>query len=170
MFSRMITGLALGTAMMATPLAEAGKRITETVSDGDLGINAQLEAMDAPVRLSMAEFIVADGSEYAGGKIVFYKDTGNKQLSNHYVKGDPRRGGFSDISFITDMVDGAATGAGGGVVDPFTTTSLIEEGMDAWDGISCSAIPLNNLGGYFFDMGYVQYLVSGGAQDRVSTH
>lgn len=61
-----------------------------------------------------------DGHPQPGGMIIA-KDVGNKQLGAHFVPGDPRRGGFLDLAYITDTLDGTANG---GLTVAQTTTEI----------------------------------------------
>lgn len=97
------------------------------------------------------EWITSEDSEQVG-RTVFFTNRGNKQLSAHYVPGDPRRGGFSDITYIVDMVDGATAGG----LTAVDTQGAIDNAMATWDEVTCSAIPVTNLGGLNVDLGYIQ--------------
>lgn len=119
-------------------------------------INAQLAAQNANYRLEVIE-TYGDGVN-GMGITVFFADRGNKQLPDHWVPADPRRGGFGDIAYITDLVDGA-TSSGLTAAD---TTAAIDAAMATWDAQVCSAIPITNLGAYAFDLGVAQYLLGYG--------
>lgn len=139
--------------------AHGAKRATAAAEAGAaLGINAALEAEGSNVRLAYAEFVTANGSDFAGGKLIFFKDTGNKQLGSHWVPGDPRRGGFIDIAYFVDTVDGVANKLSTDPIDADTTTAAIDRGMDEWQGIGCSSLPITNLGAINEDLGFVQFL------------
>ena len=131
---------------------------------GDIGVNAQLEASGANVRLAYAEFIVSTESSYDTMKVVFFKDTGNKQLPAHWVPGDPRNdvGQGPAMLYITDTVDGVANCGEGCEISADETTAAIDSGMAEWDAIDCSDLPIVNVGAYAEDFGYVQNLVGFG--------
>ncbi len=118
-------------------------------------INETLEAMGMEVRVAYAEYITNDeGSEF--GQIVYANDRGNKQLGADWVPGDLRRGGFTDIAWITDTYDSCAD-----VTTP-EMEDAINRAMNTWQEVQCSEIPLTAFGSFFFDLGYVQYLLGMG--------
>lgn len=131
---------------------------------GDIGVNAKLEAMGSNVRLAYAEFSVAKEGGFDTVKTVFFKDTGNKQLSSHWVPGDPRPfgGPTTDMYYVTDTVDGVANCGDGCTIDAATTTQQIVQGMAAWDAIGCASIPIVDAGAYPLDLGLVETLVGFG--------
>ncbi|MBW2256751.1 MAG: hypothetical protein JRI25_19445 [Deltaproteobacteria bacterium] len=139
-------GLTLGVAALAT---------TSTASAGMLeDINATLAADGANVRVYVAEALTSDGNSIT----IYAKDVGNKQLTAHWVKGDPWRGGWTDISWIVDESEGA-TASGLTAAD---TYAAIDRAMATWDGVDCSTIPLYSMGSYDYDFGYVQFLLGYG--------
>ena len=124
----------------------------------DLGLNAVLESRGANVRFSHAEFITADApGEFAG--TIIASNRGNKELSAHWVPGDPNRGGGTSLSYIVDLSEGDATGGMTGA----QTTAEIDRAMGVWDAQACSAgLSLQNFGAHNVDYGYVQYLLGYG--------
>tara|TARA_R110002073_G_scaffold4213_1_gene27985 strand:- start:126580 stop:127575 length:996 start_codon:yes stop_codon:yes gene_type:complete len=119
--------------------------------------NAELKNNDMPFQLSMIEYYSYDGA----GNTIFFNDRGNKQLSADFVPGDLRRGGFTDIAFARDGTEGA-TASG---LTPAQTDGAILRAMDTWNTISCSdGLILTNIGSSPFDLGYVEALVTEGAQ------
>jgi uncharacterized protein YycO len=62
-------------------------------------INSQLEANGANYRVGIAEYLTKDDSGEVG-QTLFFANVGNKQLGHHFVPGDPRRGGRTDITYI----------------------------------------------------------------------
>lgn len=114
-------------------------------------VNAQLEANGAEYRLEQADYITQDGANEVG-RTIFFNDVGNKQLASQWVKGDVRRGGFTDIAYLVDGVD-AAPG-----LSIATTTAAIDRAMTTWDNVQCSDIPITNLGVVPADVGFVQFL------------
>lgn len=120
-------------------------------------VNEQLAAQGATVRVDYAEYITSTGGPEFG-RIVYASNRGNKQLSAHWVPGDPRRGGAIPISWINDLVDGDATGA----PTADDTRMAIERGVATWESVNCSVIPLEYFGSYNFDFGYVQWLLGFG--------
>lgn len=97
--------------------------------------NADLEAAGADYRLGMIEWIDDNGE---GINTVFFNNRGNKQLSHHFVPGDPRRGGRTDITYLVDQSQGATNdGETNAQTEP-----AIDRAMATWDGVSCSDIPV----------------------------
>jgi hypothetical protein len=128
--------------------------------------NASLAASDAPYRVMMAEYITADGSDEAG-QTLLQKDVGNKQLSADFVANDARRG-WSGPAGTTDNITYAIDATGdalptGGLVTATEATDAIQRGMATWDNASCSNLALTENGTFGIDVGYVAYLLSGGA-------
>jgi hypothetical protein len=122
-------------------------------------VNDQLAAQGAKVRVDYAEYITTTGGPEFG-RIIYASNRGNKQLSAHWVPGDPRRGGAIPISWINDLSEGDANGA----PTADDTRMAIERGMATWENVTCTVIPLEYLDSWAFDFGYVQYLVSGGTE------
>lgn len=118
-------------------------------------INETLAAMGMDVRVEYAEYITStDGPEF--GQTIFANNRGNKQLSSDWVPGDPRRGGFTDITWITDTFDSCAD------VTTQEMEDAINRAMNTWQEVQCSAIPLTAFGSFPVDLGYVQFLVGMG--------
>ena len=143
-------------------LATGAQSVVAAEQYGDIGVNAKLEEMGANVRLAYAEFSVAKEGGYSTMKTVFFKDVGNKQLGSHWVPGDPRGQGVTDVFYVTDTVDGLANCGDGCTIDSVTTTSQINQGMAEWDAIGCTSLPIVNAGALGMDLGYVQFLVGTG--------
>lgn len=64
-------------------------------------VNATL-ATEAPVRAGVVEALGYDNA----GLTLFAANVGNKQLAHHFVRFDPDRGGFGDISWLIDGTEG----------------------------------------------------------------
>jgi hypothetical protein len=97
--------------------------------------NIALATRGFDVRVGAMEWIspVAGGEE--GGQIVFFNDRGNKKLSFHFVPGDPRRGGRTNITYLVDK--------SGDSNDPTAvgqTEAAIDRAMATWDGEQCSTL------------------------------
>lgn len=127
-------------------------------------LNAHVEAMNAELApeglvIHSVEWITASGTEQLG-KTVFFSDNGNKQTASHFVPGDTRigRDGRTDITYVTDLVDGATSNG----LSELVTLDAINAAMTTWDDVNCSDLPVNDLGAYYFDYGYVQYLLGFG--------
>lgn len=116
-------------------------------------VNEQLEALGKDVRLEVVEYFTARDE---AGQMVYFDDR-TKQQGAHWVPGDPRRGGYSEIYWLSDMIEGTATG-----VTLADTQLAVGSAMATWDSVKCSTIPLIQLPDYGIDWGYVQYLVGMG--------
>lgn len=120
-------------------------------------LNAELGNQGMEYQLSAIEYYSSDGA----GNTVFFNNRGNKQLSGDFVPGDPRRSGLNDIAYARDGTEGA-TASG---LTQAQTDAAILSAMNTWDNVSCSnGLELTNLGSTPFDLGYVEALVTGGAQ------
>jgi len=97
--------------------------------------NMALETQASAVRLAAMEWISpVDGGE-AGGQIVFFRDRGNKELPFHFVPGDPRRDGRTNITYLVDR--------SGDTNDPTAvgqTEAAIDRAMATWDREQCSTL------------------------------
>ena len=114
-------------------------------------INSQLLKQGAPILLYMVESYSANGE----GNTVFFNNKGNKQLGADFVPSDPRRGGFSDIAYGRDGLEGATSSG----LSQGDTDNAILSAMNTWDNITCSSgLVLTNLGASPFDLGYLSYL------------
>lgn len=98
--------------------------------------NDKLEADGENYRVDMAEYYT-DKDEV--GQEVFFNDRGNKQLSIHWVPGDPRRGGWSSGNSITYALDGVE---GDNVLPIPATNAAIDRAMATWNNVQCSNIPI----------------------------
>lgn len=124
-------------------------------------VNARLAADSAQVRLGVVEALGHDNA----GLTLFAANVGNKQLAHHFVRFDPDRGGFGDISWAVDGTEGT-TASGLGLAD---TTSAINRAMNTWQDAACSYLPLTFLGVAPFDLGYIQWAVGlGGVRGWVA--
>ena len=121
-------------------------------------VNADLEAAGEDYRIEVAEYLtLADSGEM--GQTVFFSDVGNKQLVHHFVPGDPRRGGATNITYNVDLSDGATSSG----LSSATTEAAIDRAMATWDGLQCSTIPVTKIPDFGFDLGVVEFLFTGGA-------
>ena len=119
-----------------------------TVNEALISNNLQLSAIEA---------YAAEGE----GVVIYFNDRGNKQLSADFVPGDPRRGGFLDIAFARDGTEGATSSG----LTQGDTDAAILSAMNTWDEVTCSdGLIITNLGASDFDLGYVEALVTGGAE------
>jgi len=100
------------------------------------------------------EYVTAPSAADQAGRTVFASDRGNKQLSADWVPGDPRREGRTSITWATDGTE-ATTSSG---PDAAATIAATQRAMATWQDITCSEIPLADLGVAPFDLGYVQWV------------
>jgi hypothetical protein len=159
MKQRKVTALAVAVAIGTWGIPGVGlASIEEDLHAMMQNVNGELEGLGVDYRVGMTEYYTAADEV---GKTVFVKDIGNKQLSFHFVPGDPRRANWSgpvgpgdDITWDSDTVLGDA---GPGLIP---TQTAIGNAMSTWDGLKCSNLPLTGpgVGG---DLGVVEYLVSG---------
>ena len=112
--------------------------------------NAQLEAGSYGFRLDHAEYLT-DGD--AVGQTVFFNNRGNKQLAAHFVPGDPRRGGGSNITYTTDQTEGTVDG-----LTQAQTNAAIGRAMSTWDNVNCSTLPIDAVGNPGTDIGVIEFL------------
>jgi len=115
--------------------------------------NASLETNGADYRVEYAEYLTSGDSGEVGQTLLF-KDRGNKQLDSHFVPGDPRRGGRTNISYIVDQAEGAVDG-----LSVAQTTAAIDRAMTTWDSVKCSTIPITKVPDIpGLDIGVVEFL------------
>jgi len=142
-----------------TPAAKSDATEQAILAFGD-GLNAQLEAQGESMRLGLVEYITSGDSEEMG-RTVFFSAVGNKQLGHHWVPSDPRRNGSNDIWWWNDLVDGATTSG----LTSAQTAAAIRAAMTTWDNVTCSTIPLTDIGDFNVDLGFVQFLQGFGGLD-----
>ncbi|MBB5520054.1 hypothetical protein [Amphiplicatus metriothermophilus] len=142
---QLLAALLGATAMTAAAQAEDISAFVEAA-------NAQLLAAGHNVQIGMVEWI-NDGESEQMGQTLLFKDVGNKQLGFDFVPGDPRRGGRTDIRHRTDGTQPSA--------DAVDTFGAIGSAMQTWQDVSCSNIPLTDLGLTSGDIGFIQSLIPG---------
>ncbi|MPY87743.1 MAG: hypothetical protein GEU99_07465 [Luteitalea sp.] len=126
-----------------------------------VAVNEELARQGHTIRVETAEYFTSGDGDLVG-QTIFANDRGNKQLGHHFIPGDPRRGGVTDIAWIVDRVDGVT--ASGLTSDD--TTAAIDGAMATWQGANCSTIPLTSLGAVDADLGLVQFQLGfGGSPD-----
>ena len=113
-------------------------------------IDAGLASLGIGARLYTVEYITSPESGQFGGT-VFARDIGNKQLSAHWVPGDPRRYGANEIYWTTDQVDGSVS------VSFPNANAAIDRAMNTWQEVICSSVPLTKIPDLGVDWGYVQW-------------
>lgn len=114
--------------------------------------NAQLASGGYDFRLEYAEFLTDGGSSNVG-QTVFFNNRGNKQLTAHFVPGDPRRGGGSNITYTVDQTEGNADS-----LTQAQTNAAIGRAMSTWDNVTCSTIPIDAVGNPGTDIGVIEFL------------
>ena len=102
-------------------------------------------------RVDRAEYITSDDSGEVG-QTVFFNDR-TKQLGVHFVPGDPRRGGRTDITYRVDQAEGAIDG-----LTVAQTTAAIDRAMATWQNVNCSVIPITRLPNLAGDIGLIEFL------------
>lgn len=147
---------ATGLLVMATPKPQASTK--EQILALMTEVNAQLEASGQDMRVDYVEYITPDDSGEVA-QTVFFNDRGNKQLSSHFVPGDPRRGGRTNITYMVDQTEGAIDG-----LTVAATTAAIDRAMSTWNSQSCSVIPIIKLAAPAVDLGVVEFLNGLGGQ------
>lgn len=119
------------------------------------------------------------GAEEAGNT-VFFSNVGNKQLASDFVPNDPRNwfpsnpyfGEWTDGS-LGYWMDGTEQGTTSGMSET-ETINAFQSVMNTWGSVSCSeGLVMSNQGvtslADYGDVGYVQWLVSGGTQGSTGT-
>lgn len=124
-------------------------------------VNAQLQASGANYMVDYAEYITPDDSGEVG-QVVFFANVGNQKLGHHFVPGDPRRGGGTNITYIVDQAEGAIDG-----LTTAQTTAAIDRAMATWEGVNCSTIPITKLPNVGGDIGVVEFLNGLGGSSTV---
>lgn len=120
-------------------------------------VNDQLLAAGEDFQLTMVEShtnLLEEGAE--AGTIIYF-DNRTLRMGMEWLPGDPRRGGYYDISWLSDQVDGVASW-----LTLAETQGAVDRAMATWDSVSCATIPLTKLPDYGMDWGYVQYLMGWG--------
>ena len=158
-FSLAISAVVIAAITLLTASSTARTRATTSPaqSTGDQimalmgAINAQLEATGSGFRVDRAEYITPDDSGEVGQTIFFNDRT--KQLGVHFVPGDPRRGGRTDITYRVDQAEGAIDG-----LTVAQTTAAIDRAMATWQNVNCSVIPITRLPNLAGDIGLIEFL------------
>ncbi|MFQ6112957.1 MAG: hypothetical protein ACE5NG_02580 [bacterium] len=100
--------------------------------------NARLEVEGSNYWIERAFYYTAS---HEVGRTVYFDDR-TKQLSLHFVPGDPRRyvGDNMDIAYMVDQRKKEASN-----LPIAVTTAAIDRAMATWDGVDCSTIPITRL-------------------------
>ncbi len=116
-------------------------------------VNTFLANKGGNVRVWVVETYTA--SQFEGRTVYF--DNRTLQLGSDWVPGDPRRGGNTDITWLSDQTEGTASG-----VSLSATQTAVDKAMTTWNSVDCSYIPLVKLNDMGKDWGYVQKLLGMG--------
>lgn len=147
----------------AATLAFVGAAAAQDIQASVAAANAQLAQDGRNYRIEMAEYVTDLESNQVGQQILF-NNRGNRQLAFDFAPGDPRApwsGPGQDITFSTDAVDLTADLAG--------TSELgqLRAAMATWDNVTCSTLPLVDLGNTG-DVGFVQFLLGAGGSPNIA--
>lgn len=163
------------TTLLATA-AIVGSGAISSASASDLDafadqVNAHLASLGMNIELDYAETL-GNAEVDAMGQTIIFKDTGNKQLAFDFVPFDPRRTGLQEIQFIVDDIDTLHTISGTEGEPPVTIpvgADLVEfhKVQDIWSDVSCSNLPINDLGDSGADLGIVQAIFGYGGNPAV---
>lgn len=145
-FSLIIAAVALAAITLLTASSTARTRATTSQDPSTedqiraLGgaINMQLASSSSSFFVTSIDYITSSESTEVG-QTVFFNDRA-KQLGAHFVPGDPRRGGRTNITYLVDQAEGAIDG-----LTVAQTTAAIDRAMGTWNGVNCSAIPITKL-------------------------
>ncbi len=148
----------IGAATAISAFAFVGAS-AQTIEDQISVLNGALEASGVDFRIGVAEYITL-GESGELGRTVFYSDHGNKQLTSDFVPGDPRRGGFTDITVLVDDLDFTTFAHPGNTLAPGEDLAAYHSVNATWDAVECSTIPIADLGDSGgVDLGVVEFLV-----------
>jgi len=145
-FSLMIAAVSLAAIALLTASSTARTSATTLQAQSTEGqlmvlmqnVNVGLEAENANYRLDRIDFLTPGDSDEVGQTVFFNNRT--KQLGAHFVPGDPRRGGRTNITYLVDQAEGAIDG-----LTVAQTTAAIDRAMATWDGVNCSTIPITKM-------------------------
>ena len=129
-----------------------------TISPFLVELNKQIEAEGLNFRIARAEWVTPAASGRAG-QVVISKNRGNKQLGFHFVPGDPRRGGRTNITYVVDENDGATDDG----LTNAETEPAIRRAMATWEeSTRCSKFAIDEKKYPGFDIGFYEALITGG--------
>lgn len=153
---RKLLGL-VGAATMLCAIAFGAS--AQTMEDQVGAMNVQLAEMGSDLRIGVVEYITA-GESGELGRTVFFSDHGNKRLAFDWVPGDPRADGDTGthLTVLVDDVDVTTNANAGNTLAPGEDLAAYHSVNATWDGVSCSNIPLTDLGNSGQDIGLVQFL------------
>ena len=121
------------------------------------GLNEQLTVSGYSLRVTQMEMI-GSGSGLFMGRTVIASDHGNKQLIFDWSPVDPNRNFRSNLTYAIDTADATADFPAGEQPD------VVRFGFETWDEQQCSNIGIDEVPAPVADLGFVQWLVTGGVQ------
>src|SRR5215813_13365989 len=141
-----VAAVALAAITLFTSSSTARTRATTTqdqpadVQFLSMGVamNAKLETDRYAFRIGQVDYLTS-GDTGEVGQTVFFNDRA-KQLGVHFVPGDPRRGGRTNITYLVDQAEGAIDG-----LTVAQSTAAIDRAMATWNGENCATIPITKL-------------------------
>lgn len=80
-------------------------------------------------------------------------------MASDWVPGDPRRGSRTNITVLVDDFDVTANANSGNTLALGEDVAAYHSVNATWDGVSCSTIPITDLGDSGSDIGFVEFLV-----------
>lgn len=151
-----------------------GLRLAKKSSDAEAAAlafmdaaNARLSLAGTDVRLAGIEYVTT-GENGQMGVTVFANNRGNKQLAFDFVPADPRAfwSPGTGITYAVDQGDGA-TDDGHTAVQ---TDGAIDAAMSTWDGVTCSHLPITEVGDGGNDLGVIEFFFTteGGSTEIVA--
>lgn len=148
-----MTGLIkAGFAAAAAAFALGGAAHAQDIYAVVSAANTQLATSGSNYRIEVAEYVTDLESDEVGRTILF-SNRGNRRLAFDFVPGDPRRGGRTNITYRSDGTQPS--------LDPVNTFGAIDAAMQTWEAVTCSTIPISDLGDTAVDIGFIQSLVPG---------
>lgn len=155
---RAMLGLGVGLVALLIPgtlpsvLAQSNPSTSQQIWSVMATVNAGLEAAGVNIRIAQADYLTPNDSGEVG-QTVFFSDRGNKQLPVHFVPGDPRRDGRTNITYTIDQTEGAVDG-----LTQAQTNAAITRAMTTWNNVTCSTIPIEQVANPGTDIGIVEFL------------
>jgi hypothetical protein len=159
--SLIVAAVALAAITLFTSSSTARTRATTSQEPSALSqitammgdMNVKLETSGSIFRVAVVDYLTPDDTSDVG-QTVFFNDR-VKQLGAHFVPGDPRRGGRTNITYLVDQAEGAVDG-----LTVAQTTAAIDRAMATWNGVNCSTIPITKLADIpGLDIGLVESLL-----------
>jgi hypothetical protein len=146
------SAIALAAIAVDTSRAQGQDPAARDIYGMMVSINAQLEASGSNYRLDQVEYLT-NAESGAIGQTVFFNNRGNKQLPAHFVPGDPRRDGRTNITYIADNSEGAVD-----ALTPSQTSAAFDRAMATWNGVNCSSLAITRLAPSEEDIGFIEFV------------